>query len=284
MRTSRPNLDSVRVAVVTESACPTSDLTEQLREMGIPLLLVDSPEIASRTLANFPKGWDVIVYPISGRWQPALDFVRCMRRVRESAGGRVFPPVLILSRTAQYPTTIDLFLRAGAARYSLFTTPDDLMAVLESTKQESLKSKIEAHKLHIRLVHTGNPGGIGCLPQEELTAVYTSFLPGEELPLGESASVEHFVNLLALNRWRFRTAPEIIRLMRQSPFYGDGIRYSVISVSSVKTYIARVESALSRMWHQRFGVGDPPVFVARESRSGTVVAYRLLTTCEIDHV
>jgi hypothetical protein len=143
----------------------------------------------------------------------------------------------------------------------------------------------DTQKLHFRLVHTGNPTGIACIRHERLSAVYASFLSGNERQITESSSILHFLNLLATNHWRFRTASEIVQLMRQSPFYVSGkVGASVVSLNSVKTYIARVETALSDLWQQMVGLVAPPSLVAREQRGGKQVAYRLMSTCEIDHV
>ena len=73
--------------------------------------------------------------------------------------------------------------------------------------------------------------------------------------------------------------------MRQSPFYAsEGTGARIISLTSVKTYIRRCEATLSGPWRQMSGIGDLPVLIAREPRGGKMVAYRLMSTCEIDHV
>ena len=106
----------------------------------------------------------------------------------------------------------------------------------------------------------------------------------QEPEIKESSSVLLFLNLLAMNHWRFRTASGIIQLMSQNPFYASETGGAkVISSSSVKTYIRRCEVALSGLWRQMTKSGEL-ILIARERRGGKQVAYRLMSTCEIDHV
>lgn len=275
----------MRVAFLDGAIYLVPGAAESLRAHGIEPLAIDGPQTVLRTLTGFPEAWDAVVYPVSTRWQHALDFVRSMRRVREFTGTQATTPVLVLSTTAQHPTTIDLFRRTSGTRFSVVVPPDDLAYLLKSMREEMLVAKRQNQKLHLRLVHAGNPAGIGCIRDEQLSAVYASFQPGKEAQVKESPSVLHFLNLLAMNHWRFRTASEVVQLMRQSPFYSSYLTSAtVVAISSVKTYIARSEAALSHTWRRWAGVDVPPVLIAREARGGKVVAYRLMATCEIDHV
>ncbi len=263
MRTSEERSEPMPVAILMEYTHLAPDVIACLNEHGIEPFIVDRAESVLRTLYTSLDKWDAVVCPISACWQRGLDFVRALRCLRERCDSQIWSSVLILSTTAQHPTTVDLFRRTNGTRYAVFTSSNDLTCILELMRQESFESKREAHKLHLRLVHVGNSAGIGCIRYEQLLAVYASFQPGKENQIQQSPSVLQFLNLLAVNHWRFRTATEIVQLMRKSPFYAGG---AVISVSSVKTYISRIEEVLSEVWRKAAGLGEPPRLIARESR------------------
>jgi hypothetical protein len=142
-----------------------------------------------------------------------------------------------------------------------------------------------ACRLHLRFVHSGNPLGFGCISDEQIVAAYGSFLAGYELEIRESKSVLRFINLLAASRWRFRNATELVDLMGRHPLYwrSNGTREG-LSPGSVKTYVRRAESALCALWHGLGNEGEPPIVIARESRGGKEIAYRLLCRAEFEHI
>jgi hypothetical protein len=272
----------LRVIVVQTAVHFTDDLTNRLQTYGITSLLIASPEAVLQQLNTYSNDWDIVLYPIVAQWQRALDFAREVRRTRERQGGHPRPRVLVLSFVEHLPTTIEWFRRASGTRYLQFNSVDGLVHALWSIRDEISESN-RALRLHLRLVHAGNRFGTGCIAGERLVGIYGSFYPGCEREIVEAQSVLNFLNLLAMNHWRFRSKTEILRLMAGSPFYsGDGAK--VISASSIKTYIARSESSLRVLCQESGDTEEPPTLIARAARGSKEVAYRFLCSSEIDHI
>src|SRR5258708_17356312 len=122
MRTVGTSAGAMRVALLRGVENFTPDLTTCLGGEGITPCLVDSPETILRSLRASLDTWDIIVCPISARFEPGLDFVRAVRRIRESFGGPPDPPVLVLSDTDHLPVTVDLFRRTSGVRYMRFAS------------------------------------------------------------------------------------------------------------------------------------------------------------------
>jgi hypothetical protein len=166
----------------------------------------------------------------------------------------------------------------------VFTSKDDLVLTLWAMHKEMADAR-RACRLHLRFVHSGNPSGLGCIPGEQIVAAYGSFLAGQEMEIRESKSVLRFINLLAASRWRFRNAMELIDLMSRHPLYrGKNGMPEVLSLASVKTYVPRAEDALFTLWHILGNDGKPPIVIARESRGGKEIAYRLSCSAEFEHI
>jgi hypothetical protein len=272
----------IRLALAQSDVSLTEGLIDRLSAQGIEVPLVATPEFVFRRVNSSPREFDFILYPIYLRWQPALDFSQQLRRLRESWGASCGPRILVLSFADHYGTTVQSFMRTTGTRYARFISEENVFDLLRSMQHEMFAERGKSRQLHLRFVHAGNPNGYGCIRGEKIVAVYASFQLGEEDQLDESASVLRFLNLLASYRLS-KSAHEIVVLMRTSPLYvanGD----NALSVSSIKTYVARAETLFIRNWHRRFMANEPPSFIARERRGGKEVGYRLLASSEIDHV
>jgi hypothetical protein len=279
-----PNSKPFRLALIQTAVASTDEFLRQLLQRGI-VPFVATPEQILKELNMAAATWNIIAYPISAGWQRALDFAREVRRIRERHGALPYPWTLVISFNQEPAAAIEWFRRVVGTRYITFSSGEDLVSVLHHIHREILEIQRASQRLTLRLVHGGNRDGIGCIRGESLEAIYASFLPGQEDEIGESESVLRFLNLLAMNRWRSRTPSQLIRLMQNNPFYTpEGAEANLIGKSSVKTYIHRCETALSQIWSERCQSIDPPAVIGRESRGGKEVSYRLLASCEIDHV
>lgn len=275
---------ALRLAVVQSAVSLTDDSLSRLEGYGV-LPFVFGPENLLRQLNLSAEAFDIIAYPIAGQWQRALEFSREIRRIRDRQGAPPYPKTLIISFAEQFPATIEWFRRTRGTHYLRFNSEDQLVQILRSMHQEIRESLRAAYRLHLRIVHAGNQSGIGCLRGESLDAIYASFLPGQEDEVEESNSLLRFLNLLGMHRWRSRTAAQLVQLMCRNAFYSsEGPDANMIGRSSVKMYVHRCETALLRIWRKQIRDIAPPPLIRRDSRDGREIAYRLLATCEIDHL
>lgn len=274
----------LRLVLAQTAVSFTDEFLSNLVQLGIDPYITD-PDNILRRLNTSPEEWEIIGYPIASQWQRALEFAREVRRVRERNGAMPYPWTFIIAFQEQFRTTVEWFRRVGGTRYWRFTSEGDFIEVLRTIRGEILESLRRCHKLHLRLVHSGNRVGAGCIVGETLEAVYVSFRPGIVDELEESSSILRFANLMGMYRWRARTAAQFTRLTQSSPFYSSqGLNSNVLGQSCIKTYIMRLEKALLTIWRKQHGDELPPPFIGHESRGGREVAYRLLGTAEIDHV
>ena len=274
----------LHVAVVQGSVSLTDQFLSELERQNISLLRHSSPDKILRRLELSSERWDIVLYPIWTNFQPALNFARDARRIREQHGAPPYPRVLVLSFVEHSPASVNCFRRTQGTVYSRFTSGDNLVHLLHDIREQMTQAQ-RASRLHLRFVHSGNPSGLGCIPGEHLFAAYGSFFPGEEQQLTEQKSVLRFINLLATNRWRFRSALELVDLMIRHPLYQrENGSADVLSFGSVKSYIGRTENVLSALWYRSKGIGAPPRVIVKESRGKKEVAYRLLCTAEFEHI
>lgn len=279
-----PKQEPLRFALAQTAVSFTDEFLSNLLQLGIESHIADPAAILHR-LDKSPGEWDIIGYPVTSTWQRALEFAREVRRVRERNGAMPYPRILIISFQEQFSATVEWFRRVSGTRYWRFTSDDDFAQVMRQMHSEILESVHRLHKLHLRLVHSGNRFGVGCIEGEVLEAVYVSFCPGIEDELEEAGSILQFANLMGMHRWRARTALQFVHLMQGSPFYSPrGLNSNALGRSSIKTYVLRLEKALLRIWRKQNGEELPPQFVGRESRGGREIAYRLLANIAIDHV
>jgi len=274
----------LRLALVQGSVSFTDDFVGRLRNHGIEARFVAHPDAILRRLDLCLEEWDVIVYLIEARWQNALDFARAEQRIRDRHGAPPYPRLLVLSFVDHLPTTVQWFKRTTGTDYAVFTSERQLIQKLWSIRA-AIERAQRSFRLHFRFVHSGNPNGFGCIPNEKIEAAYGSFLPGQEDEITESKSVLRFLNLLAASRWRSRSAVELVEFMARHPLYlGKGAETAIPSPASVKTYVGRAENALSALWRRLGHAGNPPASMARESRGRKEIAYRLLCTAEFEHI
>jgi hypothetical protein len=274
----------VRIAIIHGAVFLTDQFLGRLRDHNIETIFFGGSEAALRRLEVSLDDWDIAVYAIWTQSQRALDFARTVRRIRDRHGAPPHPRTLVLSFVEHLPTTIQWFKRTQGTSFSVFTSVQDLVRTLHAIHKEIMAAR-RAFRLYLRLVHSRNPTGLGCIPGERIVAAFGSFLPGCEGEIVESRAVLQFINLLATSRWRFRSTFELIQLMANDPFYrGPSAALAIPSVGSIKTYVARVEHALSDLWRQLGNSGDPPTLIAREYRGKKEVAYRLLCTAEFEHI
>jgi hypothetical protein len=274
----------LRISLVRGAVSLTDYCLNYLRRHNIEPQFIGAPESILQRLEQFPEESEILVYPIWTHFQFALDFARDVRRNRERNGAPPSPRVLILSFVDHLPITVQWFQRTNGTKYSLFTSEENLPRILWAMRREIEDAK-RTCRLHLRFVHSGNPLGVGCIPGEKLIAAYGSFTPGHEEEIPESKSVLRFINLLALSRWRFRSASELVDLMGRHPLYQrTNASPAILSVGSIKTYISRSDDALSAL-RNRDGIGDrQPTVIAKERRGGKEIAYRLLCTAEVEHI
>jgi hypothetical protein len=285
MKACKPGSTPMRIALVQSGGAIADDFLAHLGKRNIVPSLVESPETILRRLSVSMRECDIVLYPIWTNWQHALNFGRGLRCLRETWGSPPYPRLLVLSFVEQLPVTVQWFMRTVGTRYMRFVSEENLVQALRSMRDEILAVQRGSQRLHLRFVHAGNPGGLGCIHGEKLVAAYASFQPGEEDQVEESDSVLRFLNLLGMYRWRSRSSPELVHIMRRNPLYvSEGLGTNVISVASAKTYVHRCESALASVWRRSVSDCQPPKLIARDHRGGREIAYRLLATCEIDHI
>lgn len=273
----------LRIAVVQGSVSFTDHFLGRLRHHGIEDRFVGHSGAILRRLNLSLEEWDIVVYPIWTQWQPALDFARGKQRVRDRHGAPPYPRLLVVSFVEHLPTTVQWFKRTIGTDYTVFTSEETLIQKLWAIRAEIERAK-RSSRLHLRFVHSGNPNGLGCISGEKIEAVYGSFLPGRENEITESKSVLRFINMLAVSRWRSRSASELVEFMARHPLYSGNGEKSIPSIGSMKTYVARADEALSTLWRRQGHAGDPPTPIARESRGRKEIAYRLLCTAEFEHI
>ena len=281
----QPPIMPLKLAVIRGAVWFSDTFLSRLQASRIITSYTGSPDQVLRYLSIAPQTCDIVLYPVSQLRQQALDFGREVRRIREIHGSLPSPRTLIVSFVDQLPTTVAWFRRTSGTQYAHFTTEDEFVNVLRSMHVEILAARRTSQRLHLRLVHEGNPSGVGCVLGEQLVGTYASFRPGHEKELKECDSVLRFLNLMAVNRWISRTAGQLLQLMHRSPLYTpEGLDANVISLPSVKTYVHRSEQALVRIWQDENDGIEPPIVIRREPCGGKQVAYRLLCTCEVDHI
>lgn len=226
----------LRLALVQGSVSFTDDFVGRLRNHGIEARFVGRPDAILRRLDLCLEEWDVVVYLIEAPWQSALDFARAKQRVRDRHGAPPYPRLLVLSFVDHHPTTVQWFKRTTGTDYAVFSSERQLIQKLWSIRADIERAQ-RSFRLHLRFVHSGNPNGFGCIPNEKIEAAYGSFLPGQEDEITESKSVLRFLNLLAASRWRSRSAAELIEFMARHPLYSGKARKGAIpALGSLKTY------------------------------------------------
>ncbi len=274
----------LRIAIAEGAVRFTDDFLMRLEKHNIRRSFAGTPSQILSRLRVSPESCDAVVCPIAQPWQPTLNFAREVGRIRDCHGGVPYPRTLIVSFANHMGSTMEWFRRTAGTRYIRFDTEHALGQVLQSLQREICIAQRVSQKLHMRLIHEGNPLGDGCVGGETLVATYASFHLGDEREVKESSSVLRFLNLLAINRWRSRTAEQVIQLMHRSPLYVlQGPDANIISVASVKTYVHRCEEALLRTWGANKDV-NAPTLIRREPCGGREIAYRLICSCEVDHI
>ena len=145
---------------------------------------------------------------------------------------------------------------------------------------------------HFRIVHRFRmPGVFGCLPGEEVFAVFLVYR-GREYQLRLSLAQRLIFEYLARLSRLAQSARQIELGIRADEFYNQhaenaGGRSAVtrkIPRSSIKVHLTRLRQALDHAFHEAGMCIDPGAVLIVQDTAGNEVGYRLKATCSWSHI
>jgi hypothetical protein len=145
---------------------------------------------------------------------------------------------------------------------------------------------------HFRIVHRFRmPGIIGCLPGEEVFAVFLANR-GREYQLRLSLAQRLIFEYLARHSRLAQSARQIELGIRADEFYKHHAKNATgrvavtrkIPRSSIKVHMTRLRQALDIAFHEAAMSIDPGTVLIVQDTAGNEAGYRLKATCSWSHI
>lgn len=145
---------------------------------------------------------------------------------------------------------------------------------------------------HFRILHRFHtPGSIGCLPGEEVFAVFLVYR-GREYQLRLSLAQRLIFDFLARHSRLAQSACQIELGIRADEFYKYHAKHAAgraavtrrIPRSSIKVHVARLRHAIGVALHEAGMSIDPGTVLMAQDTAGNEVCFRLKATCSWSHI